>query len=467
MMKNDGNKLKKSLGALDMFSISAGAMISSGLFILPAVVYPRVGPAVIVAYLLASLFVIPSLLGKAELASAMPKSGGVYFYITRSFGPLMGIFSGLAAWFSLSLKSAFALIGVGIFLQPLLADYSPNMIKIVAVACTIVFTILNIVSVKETGRMQIIMVFILLSLILFYVLTGFSHIQVRRYIPFNPAGWQEVLAVTGVIFVSFTGLTKVASVAGEAKSPGKTIPRGMFSAYAIVTVLYVLVVLITVGVLDKGDFSNTLTPVSLGASRVWGSAGFILLASAAMLAFITTANAGLLTASRTPMAMSRDQLLPSCFGRINRKFGTPVLAILITAGFMIICIVFLELEELVKVASTMQLLLFAFELFSVIVMRASKLVSYKPSFKSPLFPVLPIIGILIYIFLIVEMGKVPLFITAGFFIIAVLWYVAYARHYVRTKSAFLHMVGNLTNRELVADGANLEDELLEILRDRD
>ena len=98
-------KLKKSLRTIDVFSISSGAMISSGLFILPAVVYAKAGPSILLSYLFASLLVIPAMLSKIELATAMPKSGGAYFFIHRSLGPLFGTFSGLAAWFSLSLKS--------------------------------------------------------------------------------------------------------------------------------------------------------------------------------------------------------------------------------------------------------------------------------------------------------------------------------------------------------------------------
>jgi amino acid transporter len=108
-------KLKRELGSFDIFCIATGAMISSGLFILPAIAFAKSGPAVIMAYLLASVLVIPGLLSKAELATAMPKAGGTYFYIDRSLGPAAGAFGGLANWFSISLKSAFALMGMGIF----------------------------------------------------------------------------------------------------------------------------------------------------------------------------------------------------------------------------------------------------------------------------------------------------------------------------------------------------------------
>ena len=116
------------LNLWDIFCIATGAMISSGLFILPVLVYKYSGPSIVIAYFLAGLLMIPSIISKSELLSAMPKAGGTYFYIERSFGPLLGIFGGLASWFSLSLKSAFALVGVGAFLKYLLPSLSnPQM----------------------------------------------------------------------------------------------------------------------------------------------------------------------------------------------------------------------------------------------------------------------------------------------------------------------------------------------------
>ena len=104
--------LKKQLGFLDIFSISAGAMISSGIFILPGIAFARTGPSVFVSYMLAGLLAATGLLSIAELSTAMPKAGGDYFFIARSLGPLGGTISGFLSWFALSLKSAFAIFGI-------------------------------------------------------------------------------------------------------------------------------------------------------------------------------------------------------------------------------------------------------------------------------------------------------------------------------------------------------------------
>ena len=130
-------------------------------------------------------------------------------------------------------------------------------------------------------------------------------------------------------------------------------------------------------------------PVSIGAGVFAGQIGVVALGIAAVLAFITTANAGLLSASRYPIAMSKDQLLPGFFSKLSKR-GTPVISIFFTSGFMISIILFLDIEGLVKTASTLVLLLFIFVNLSHIMMRESKIRHYRPSFKAPLLSLIHI-----------------------------------------------------------------------------
>lgn len=125
--------LVRRLGGLDVFCIAAGAMISSGLFILPGLIYAKVGPAVILVYILAGILILPALFAKAELATAMPKAGGTYFFIERSMGSVAGTIGGFVSWFSLSLKSAFALVGIGAFatlINPTIAEWQIKLIGV-------------------------------------------------------------------------------------------------------------------------------------------------------------------------------------------------------------------------------------------------------------------------------------------------------------------------------------------------
>ncbi|MEA2077622.1 MAG: amino acid permease [Candidatus Marinimicrobia bacterium] len=456
---------KQQLNLLAVFSISTGAMISSGIFVLPGIAFAKSGPAMILAYLLAAILIIPSMFAKAELATAMPKAGGIYFFIDRSLGPWLGIFGGFANWFSLSFKSAFALIGIGAFAVLIFPNINIVEIKIIAVIICLIFALTNILSVKVTGRIQVILVFILLTILTIYIGRGFISTNPDYYQPFIPMGFSSIVATTGLVFVSFGGLTKIASIAEEIENPGRNIPLGMFLSFSVVTLFYLLAVGITIGIVPADELRNSIIPLSIGAGHLMGKPGVIALSIAALIAFITTANAGILAASRTPMAMSRDQLLPKIFAKTDPKFKTPVISILFTTVFMIIVIVFLNIENLIKTASTLKIILFMMNNISVIIMRESKIQNYRPKFKVPLYPFLPVLAIIAYIFLLVNMGWIPIVISALFFVLGIIIYFLYARKKIHRTSALMHIIERITAKELKS--TSLESELREIVIRRD
>lgn len=463
-------RLKKQLGLLDVFSIAAGSMISSGIFILPAIAYSKAGPALIVSYFLASILIIPSVLSKAELCTAMPRAGGTYFFIERSLGPVFGLFSGFAGWFSLALKSAFAVVGMAVLIEVALqqafgASVNPWHLKAVGVACCVGFTGLNIISVKHTSRFQALLVGILLAVLALFVISGAGHVEAVRYKGFFDKGWLAVLATSGLVFVSFGGLTKVASIAEEVKNPARNLPLGMILAWSVVGVFYIGVLVVAVGLVDGAELASSMMPISTAAGKFAGSTGFVLLSIAAVAAFITTANGGILAASRSPMAMSRDQLLPPVLARVNKRFKTPHISILLTGGCMIAAIIFLDIEALVKTASTLMIILFILVNASVIIMRESKIQSYRPKFRSPLYPYIHVFAIVAYGALIIDMGRIPLLTTAGFIGLSAVWYLLYVRKRVGRASAVLHIVERVTARELKT--VTLENELRDILLERD
>src|SRR4030042_141860 len=156
---------------------------------------------------------------------------------------------------------------------------------------------------------------------------------------------------------------------------------------------------------------------------------------------------------------------PPVLAQVNSRFKTPDLSFLLTGGFMIAAIVFLDIESLVKTASTLMIILFILDNASVIIMRESRIQSYRPQFKSPLYPYLHITAIVVYSFLIIDMGKIPLLITAGFLVISVLWYYIYVSKHVSRASAVMHIVERVTAKDLKT--VTLENELRDILLKRD
>ncbi len=452
--------LKRELTLFDVFSIASGAMISSGLFILPGLAHGRAGPAVIVSYFLAGLLSLPGMLSIAEMTTAMPKAGGDCFAIIRSMGPAMGTVAGLLSWFSLSMKSAFALVGMSVF-TTLIMEID---VRIVAVSFCLIFLVINLIGIREAGRTQVALVAGLLGLMLLYIVRGLPAVNIQHFEPFAPRGVAAMFSAAGFVFVSYAGLLKIASVAEEIRNPGKNIPLGMIVSLLVVMAFYIFMVFVTTGVLDADKLHRSLTPISDGAGVFMGSRGSVALSIAAILAFLSTANAGIMTAARSLVPLSRDRLFPEVFGRINARFRTPHNSLLLTGVFILVSL-FLRLEVLVEAASVVLILTNILSCGSVIILRESRLQNYQPSFRMPFYPWIQVGGIVGLGFLLLEMGKEAVLISLILIVGGFLTYWFYGRIRGRREYALVHLVERITARQLTS--GLLESELREIIRDRD
>ncbi|GAI02302.1 unnamed protein product, partial [marine sediment metagenome] len=181
---------------------------------------------------------------------------------------------------------------------------------IIALSFCLFFLIINLIGIKQAGRTQVILVIGLFGLMLLYIVLGLPAVKVQRFEPFAPYGLASIFSTAGFVFVSYAGLLKIASVAEEIKNPKKNIPLGMILSLVVVSIFYTMMVFVTSGVLDAINLHQSLTPISDGARVFMGSWGAIALSIAAILAFLSTANAGIMTAARSLVPLSRDRLLP-------------------------------------------------------------------------------------------------------------------------------------------------------------
>jgi amino acid transporter len=458
--------LRKGLGLIHVFCIASGAMISSGLFVLPGLAHAEAGPAVVISYALAGLLAISGTLSIAELTTAMPKAGGDYFYISRGMGSAVGTVSGLLSWFSLTLKSAFALVGLMAFVRLIVdvpAGWEYAVTHGAGVVLCAAFVGLNLAGAREAARLQVALVVGLFALMLFYVVRGLPEVQMARLQPFAPYGAKAVFATAGLVFVAYGGLLNIASVAEEARNPGRVIPMGVILSLLAVTVAYTLLIFITSGVLPGDALDNSLTPISDGAAAFMGRGGMIAMSVAAICAFLTTANAGILSASRYLLALSRDKMLPERLGRTNRR-DVPFVAVLFTGGLAAAAL-FVKLKILVEAASIVFMLSFMLTNASVIVLRESRAQNYQPRFRAPLYPWLQIGGIIALAFVIVEMGEEAFVILAGLVLGGICAYWFYGRRRTQQESALLLLLERITSRDLAS--GRLESELKGIIRQRD
>ncbi|MEX2401476.1 MAG: amino acid permease [Rhodothermales bacterium] len=466
---NKSKRLKKELGLFDVYAISTGAMFSSGFFLLPGLAAAQSGPSVILAYLIAGVLIIPAMASMAELSTAMPRAGGAYYFLDRSLGPLIGTVGGIGTFLALALKSAFALVGMGAYL----AIFIQIPIKPLAVTLTIVFLVINVVGAKETSTLQRVLVIVLISVLAFFVVQGLFEIfsigvgelADSQLSPFMPFGVKGLFATVGMVFVSYAGLTKVASVSEEVRNPDRNLPLGMGLSLLTATFIYVVGVYIMVSVLNADELRADLTPVATAGEQFFdwlpAPGGLILIVVAAIAAFASTGNAGLMSASRYPLAMSRDRLLPDRF-KVLGRFGTPTAAIILTAALMIVCILALDVAGIAKLASAFQLVIFMLVNVAVIVMRESRIASYVPGYTSPFYPWMQLAGVITPFFLIALMGWMAILFTVGVTAVSVVWYIKYARNRVSRDGAIYHWFERLgTHRD-----EGLDTELRGILKEK-
>lgn len=467
--KNKG-KLKKELGLFDVYAICTGAMFSSGFFLLPGLAAAQTGPSVALAYLIAGLLMLPAMFSMAELSTAMPRAGGDYYFLDRAMGPLVGTIGGTGTYLALTLKSAFALIGMGAYLSLFL-----NLnIQVVAVALTFAFMLLNIFGAKETTGLQRLLVVVLVSVMVTYLIGGIVNVfgieSAQRvegqFSPFMTNGIAGLLGTVGFVFVSYAGLTKIASVSEEVKNPGRNIPLGMILSIISTTAIYVVGIIVMLIVLPLDEFQTSLTPVAdaAGAAMGWlpGDIGTLLVVISAVAAFASTGNAGILAASRYPLAMGRDNLLPRAFASVHPRTSTPVFSIIFTSALMIFAIVALDESAIAKVASTFQLLIFMLVNLAVIVMRESKIEFYDPVYRTPLYPYMQIAGIASSLFLLSYIGADALALTLGVVALSLLWFYYYAYRRVERYGAIFHWFAQLGENRY----EGLERELHTILREK-
>jgi len=479
-------ELKKELGYMDVFSISAGAMISSGIFILPGIAFSKVGPIMIFGYILGGLIAFTGILSVIELTTAMPKAGGDYFFIMRTLGPLIGTISGVLSWFAICLKTAFAIFGIAGVIGGLI--FGPNLdhqtLVIISSLVTLVFLILNIVGVEIASTFEIILVTGLLILMGIFIAIGVFNINLEFFNPFvqvyDLVGDKFELIATGsvfssfsaglvvstaaFIFVSFGGLLKVASISEEVKNPKVNIPKGMISSILVITAVYAATLFVTVGVLPNDKLANSLTPIADAARILAGTPGYIVLTIASLLAFISTANAGIMAASRYPLALSRDKLFPEFVGGVNKKFKTPTVAI-ISTGILMVVSLMLPLETLAKTASAVILMTYVLTNLSVIIIRESNLSNYRPSFIAPLYPWIQILTIFVFSYFIAQLGIKAIESSIGLIFISLVIYFTYGKKNSSNEYALLHLLIRIT--ESIKLGHNLESELRDIIHQRD
>ncbi len=451
-------RLKKELALLDVYAIATGATLSAGFFLLPGLAAAQAGSALVLAYVVAAIPLIPAMFSMVELATAMPRAGGLYYYLDRTLGPVIGTIGGIGTWMALVLKVAFALVGMGAYVGLFLPgiDITP-----VAIVIAVVLGTLSVFGARKSGSLQTYLVFGLLAILAAFIGGGVPEIDTSRFVGMLEPGFSSILSTAGLVYISYVGVTNIASLSEEVSDPERTLPRGVILAMSTALIVYVLGTAVMVGVVPMDRLAGDLTPAATAAGEIFGRYGVAFLSVAALLAFVSVANAGLLSASRYPLAMSRDHLLPRVFRRLTR-FDTPAWSLLVTVLAIIVILVTLDPMGIAKLASAFQLLMFALACVAVIVMRESRLESYDPGYHSPFYPWMQIVGVIASVVLIVEMGWLPIAFSSGLIVAGAGWYAWYARGKLARTGAIYHVFERLGRMRYEP----LDSELRSILKEK-
>ncbi len=431
-------ELAKDLGLVSAMTIGIGTMIGAGIFVLPGVAAQEAGPVVVISFLVGGAIAMINALSVSELGTAMPKAGGGYYYVNRALGPMFGSIAGLGDWLGLAFASAFYSIGFGQYLAtlaPLPSVLFLNDIQLGALIAGVIFVGVNYIGAKETGNIQTVIVFILLAILGAFAVAGWLSFDYAVLIGdggLAPFGSEAILPATALVFVSFLGYAKIATVAEELKNPGRNLPIAIIGSVAIVTVIYGILVTAMLGVVPWPDLDLD-APVAQAAGVAFpggiAGAAATVMTLGALLATASSANASILSSARINFAMGRDKIVTNWLNEIHPRFATPYRSIAVTGAMIIGLIVFLgrDLAILAQAASVLHLIVYALMNMALIVFRETEPAGYEPDFRVPLYPITPIAGMVLSLGLIGFMAPAEIALSFLFVVGAIAWYFMYAR----------------------------------------
>ena len=391
-------ELVRTLGLTEIVMLGIGGTMGAGVFVLTGHAAGMVGPAVILVFLLAALQSLPNALSYAELASTFPVAGGGYAYISKATKGVLPFTVGWVSWFSSLVYSALAAVGASYSLK-LFLPFLPTAPT--ALVLILVFTVNSVRGSEEAGRTQVILAGVLLASLAAFVMAGFvfeggftwaefyrdSGFFIHEGLLTNMAEIFKTLTLVNVLFV---GYEVIATTAEEAKNPGRNIPIATVGTIFICAIVYCAITFTALGIVSAKKLGLSSTPLSDAAARLglWGAPAMGL---AGLIATITSLNTAMISAARVALALSRDGYLPAALSRIHPRLKTPVPAILITGGFIGMAALSGDEVFLGYVSNFGYMFVVFFTNVSLILLRR-KYPDQKRPFRTPWYPVLPILG---------------------------------------------------------------------------
>ncbi|MES2590239.1 MAG: amino acid permease [Bacteroidota bacterium] len=429
--------LKRTLGARSLVALGIGAIIGAGLFsITGGAAANNAGPGITISFIIAAVACAFAGLCYAEFSSMIPVAGSAYTYSYATMGEFIAWIIGWDLVLEYAVGAATVSISwsrylvkflgyYGIHLPPsltlspfdsaTLADGSivHGMINLPAVFIVVLMSLLLIKGTKESAIVNGIIVLLKVTVVLVFIFLGWGYINADNYVPYIPEntgefgsfGMSGIVRAAAIVFFAYIGFDAVSTAAQEAKNPKRDMPIGILVSLAICTVLYILFAHVMTGVTNYTSFQGAdgIAPVAVAIDHMGtvGPDGVVIPAYpwlnkaiiiAILAGYSSVIMVMLMGQSRVFFSMSKDGLLPKIFSQVHPKFGTPSKSNLLFMVFVSLFAAFVPANVVGEMTSIGTLLAFILVCAGVWVLR-KKQPDFPRAFKTPLVPLIPILGI--------------------------------------------------------------------------
>ncbi len=437
--------LARTLTGFSATMIGLGAMIGAGVFVLTGIAAGEAGPAAIIAFALNGVVTTFTAFTYAELASSIPEAGGGYAFVKRAFPGVIGFTSGWMLWFAYTVACSLYAVGFGGYFIELLKSYFPiiyqafvglvghgNAVSIITFVITSFFISLNVLGADVTGKAENVITLSKIAVLAVFIAFGLAAMRrapdlaLANFTPLFPKGLGGVMAAMGLTFIAFEGYDLIATVSEEIKNPTKNIPIATFVSLWAAVIIYLFILLVSIGAVDPTRFEvynklpsqlpqefnpHVLDPSDPAVNTVWEilgiyketgivraaenfmpSVGVLIIVFGGLLSTMSALNATVLASSRVAFSMGRERMLPPSLAVIHPVRRTPHTAVLVTGFILVAMAVTLPIEVVGSGASLLFLLSFVLVNISLISIRRNE--PDLKGFKTPLFPLLPILGVI-------------------------------------------------------------------------
>ncbi|SEK54089.1 Amino acid transporter [Haloferax larsenii] len=396
-----GREPAVSLSLLDATMVGIGAMIGAGIFVLTGLAVDISGPAAIVVFALNGGVTTFTALSYAELAAAIPRNGGGYAYVREVFSAPISFVMGWTRWFTYMIAGSLYALGFAsnfIEFGHLYGFTLPGPPVLYALGAVVTLVALNALSTEASGRGETAITLVKIAILGVFVAFGLTATKVGEFDPLFTKGPLAVLPAMGLTFIAFQGYDLIATVTEEVENPRVNIPRAILLSVLTTVVVYLLVVFVAIGTLGADGLAGAgETAIAEAAEGFMPTfpligTGAALIAFGAVFSTISALNAVVIGSSRVAFAMGRERQLPASLGRFHHRYGTPLVAILVSAVVMLVAVVVVPIRIVGNLASLFSLLGFIIVNYALIRLRRRQPDLQRP-FEVPYYPLTPVLGI--------------------------------------------------------------------------